>query len=67
MAGVAVKREKVDRRMYPQQTHILGNFLYLIRLVCACVLSHSVVSDSATSWTIARQASLSKGFSGQEY
>ena len=33
-----------------------------------CVsLSHSVVSDSATSWTVARQASLSMEFSRQEY
>ena len=30
-------------------------------------VGHSVVSDSATSWTIARQASLSMGFSRQEY
>ena len=33
-----------------------------------CVsLSHSVVSDSATSWTVALQASLSMEFSRQEY
>ena len=31
--------------------------------MCAC----SVVSDSATPWTIARQAPLSKEFSRQEY
>ena len=29
--------------------------------------SHSVVSDSETTWTIARQAPLSMGFSRQEY
>ena len=30
------------------------------------VLSHSVVSNSATPWTVAHQAPLSKGFSRQE-
>ena len=30
-------------------------------------VSHSVVSDSATPWTIAHQAPLSMGFSRQEY
>ena len=29
--------------------------------------SHSVVSDSATPWTVAYQASQSMGFSRQEY
>ena len=33
----------------------------------ACLLSHSVVSDSVTVWTLACQASLSMGFSRQEY
>ena len=31
------------------------------------VLSQSVVSNSATPWTVARQAPLSMGFSRQEY
>ena len=31
------------------------------------VLSHSVVSNSATPWTVALQAPLSMGFSKQEY
>ena len=31
------------------------------------MLSHSVVSDSATPWTVARQAPLSMEFSRQEY
>ena len=30
---------------------------------CAAVLSHSATSDSATPWTLARQAPLSRGFS----
>ena len=30
-------------------------------------VSHSVVSDSAIPWTVAHQALLSMGFSGQEY
>ena len=32
-----------------------------------CVLSRLVISDSVTPWTVARQASLSMGFSRQEY
>ena len=32
-----------------------------------CKLSHSVVSDSATHWTVAPQASLSMGFFRQGY
>ena len=34
--------------------------------MCACQIA-SVMSDSATLWTVARQAPLSIGFSGQEY
>ena len=33
----------------------------------ACVLSASVMSDSATPWTVAWQAPLSMEFSRQEY
>ena len=41
-------------------------------LVCAwlkdaCLLGHSIMSDSATPWTVAHQAPLSVGFSRQEY
>ena len=32
-----------------------------------CALSHSVISDSATPWTVARQAPRSMGFSRQDY
>ena len=35
-------------------------FNYLVREFCA-VFSHSVVSDSVTPWTVARQAPLSMG------
>ena len=36
--------------------------------VCVCVcVSHSVVSDSATPWTVAYQAPPSMGYSRQEY
>ena len=31
------------------------------------MVSHTVVSNSATPWTVAHQVSLSMGFSGQEY
>ena len=34
---------------------------------CACMLSLSVVSNSATPWTIVHQAALSMRFSRQEY
>ena len=36
-------------------------------VVHMCILSHSVMSDSVTPWTAAHQASLSMGFSRQEY
>ena len=36
---------------------------FIIKLLCSC----SVVSDSATPWTVAHQVSLSMGFSRQEY
>ena len=52
----------------------LKHFLYKIlsfvsRLCCIlfCVLSHSVVSDFATPWTVTRQAPLSMEFSRQVY
>ena len=35
--------------------------------MCVCVLSHPVMSDSVTPWTVAHQAPLSMGFSRQEY
>ena len=35
--------------------------------VCACGLGRFIVSDSATLWTVARQAPPSMGFSRQEY
>ena len=34
--------------------------------ICVCV-SHLVISDSATPWTVAHQAPLSMEFSRQEY
>ena len=39
----------------------------ILSLWTACMLSHSVVSDSAISWTVTCQAPLSMGFSSQEY
>ena len=33
----------------------------------SCVLGHSVVFDSVTPWTVARQLPLSMGFPRQEY
>ena len=40
-------------------------YFYSFTGTCA-VLSHSVVSDSVTPWTVAHQALLSMGFSRQE-
>ena len=39
----------------------------LTQLPMLCVLSRSVLSDFVTPWTVAHQASLSMGFSRQEY
>ena len=48
--------------------HILYDLIYFLIGVCCCYLVASVMSDSfATPCTAARQASLSMGFSRQEY
>ena len=39
------------------------HILKIFELLCVCTLSHSVMSDSATLWTVACQAPLSMGFS----
>ena len=39
--------------------------LQISLLVSACVLSHSIVSDSATPWTVVCQAPLSMGSPGK--
>ena len=36
-------------------------------MLCCAVLNRSVMSNSATPWTVARQASLSLGFPSKEY
>ena len=36
-------------------------------ILCSAVLSHSVVSDSETPWTVVSQTPLSMRFSTQEY
>ena len=50
-------------RMFAQWT----DFQHSDDILSACVLIASVVSDSATPWTVVRQAPLSIGFSRQEY
>ena len=45
----------------------LDIYLYVDLHIYVCVLSHLVVSDSPTPWTVAHQAPLSRGFSRQEY
>ena len=53
--------------------HLLYNFLpptshlWIVTDYHACMLSPSVMSDSATQWTIAHQALVSMEFSRQEY
>ena len=37
------------------------------KILSVCLHAHSVMSDSATPWTVACQAALSMGFSCQEY
>ena len=44
----------------------MSKLTQLLNVLCA-LLSHSVMSDSATPWTVARQAPLSMGFFRQEY
>ena len=46
---------------------IFGKHFKAFLMCYVCVFSHSVVSDSVTPWTVARQAPLSKEFSRQEY
>ena len=46
-----------------QYRHLVG----FVRCVCVCTCVYSVVSDSATAWTVAHQAPLSMEISRQEY
>ena len=60
------------RSLAPVKTHSPSSFpsqfpLYSQFLSFNTSNSHSVLSDSAAPWTVARQAPLSMGFSGQEY
>ena len=58
---------RAGRKWQSQDLKPQSAVLALNRLPFCCVLSHSVVSNSATLWTAARQAPLSVGFSSQEY
>ena len=40
---------------------------HLVKLTCACSVTHPVVSDSAIPWTVAHQSPLFMEFSRQEY
>ena len=53
----------------PKSLHLQqsGFSVNLPAVVCSGVLSGSVVSDSATPWTVALQAPLSIGLSRQQY
>ena len=50
----------------PDKVSLTKQLLTLPYTVCACSVA-SIMSDSATLWTVARQNSLSRGFSRQEY
>ena len=46
---------------------LLFIWVILVRLLCFALLACSVMSDSATPWTVAHQASLFMGLSWEEY
>ena len=50
-----------------EDTGTHGRILNVSDCIPCCVLSHSAVSNSVTSWTVAHQAPLSMGFLRQEY
>ena len=58
---------RAGRKWQSQDLKPQSAVLALNRLPFCCVLSHSVMSNSATLWTAARQAPLSVGFSRQEH
>ena len=66
-----VNREKEYETGYKMTIIMLINLLTALVYVCiyihACMLSHSVVSNSVTPWTVAHQAPLSMEFFRQEY
>ena len=55
----------IAKRAYPQWT-IIQSLKAVKDCYMLCVLSRSVMSDSATPQTVARQAPLSMGFSRQD-
>ena len=66
-----VNREKEYETGYKMTIIMVINLLTALVYVCiyihACMLSHSVVSNSVTPWTVAHQAPLSMEFFRQEY
>ena len=64
--GVWVRMDTCIRRAESLHCSAETITTLLVGYVRACS-ADSVVSDSATSWTVARQAPLSMGFCGQEY
>ena len=53
--------------LFFQQQTFTELLICVMSLFEALMLSHSVVSNSVTPWTVAHQAPLSMGFSKQEY
>ena len=49
------------------QHHLKLSCSFAYCLMCVCLLSYSVMPDSATPWTVARPAPRSMGFSTAEY
>ena len=69
----SIHRVRMTRLFYWILNHwksVQKSYAPLTSCVCVCVcvcVSCSVMSDSVTPWTIAHQATLSVGFSRQEY
>ena len=62
--GKKLKQAHPIRRISDSKTN---NSALLLVKACVCVLSHQVVSNSATIWTVAHQAPLSMVLFRQEY
>ena len=58
---LTIKAQKVSGGPTPGNLHPFPKILWITLPVIVCVLSRSVMSDSATPWTVACQASLFMG------
>jgi len=73
--GKSISTHLQTTRIARQNTGFPATFEFQIMNIFSCIyiyekcesISHSVVSNSVTPWTVAHQALLSMGFSRQEY